>query len=60
MAITDEIINRSFSNNILTITWKKIGDFHYKKTSKGWEQVELGLTMSKRQNEFLNEQLKLV
>jgi len=60
MALSDQILDRSFANNILTITWKKIGAFEYEKTSKGWRNVLFNSSMTKKQNEFLNEQLKLV
>lgn len=61
MAITDEVIERSFKGVVLTIKWRKSGEFKYIKAhNNGWLHRESTTRVNDKTQEFLNEQLEII
>lgn len=53
---TDRVISSSFQDGILTIKWRKIGEFNYRKLHNIWVHNESGRFVGEKTADFLEDQ----
>jgi hypothetical protein len=55
---TDTIINQTFKDDVLTIFWKKGGNFKYTKINDHWYEYGTDRAVGPTTNTVLNDQFK--